>query len=80
MENVCVITDFEEITATRRFEKVETPAGLDGYSVYVGGNFIFIKNARQMTVRFHLPNFGSKITAEGLQTWIERIKRLYPNF
>lgn len=80
MENVCVITDFEEITATRRFEKVETPAGLDGYSVYIGGNFIFIKNAKQMTVRFHLPNFASKITAEGLQTWIERIKRLYPNF
>lgn len=80
MENVCVITDFEEITATRRFEQVETPAGLDGYSVFIGGNFIFIKNAKQMTVRFHLPNFASKITAEGLQTWIERIKRLYPNF
>ncbi|MDR6340280.1 hypothetical protein HNQ91_003345 [Filimonas zeae] len=75
-----MITDFEEITATRRFDKVETPAALEGYSVYVGGNFIFIKNARQMTVRFHLPNFGSKITAEGLQNWIERIKRLYPNF
>ena len=80
MENVCVITDFEEIAVTRKFEQVASPTGLEGYSIYLGGNFIFIQNPKQMTIRFHLPNFTSQMNPDMIHTWIERIKRLYPNF
>lgn len=80
MENVCVITDFEEIAATRKFEQVATPAGLEGYSIFLGGNFIFIQNPKHMTIRFHLPNFTSQMNPDMIHNWIERIKRLYPNF
>ncbi|MGN6435265.1 MAG: hypothetical protein ACTHMM_01980 [Agriterribacter sp.] len=81
MENICVLTDFEQGANTVKFKQLDTPAGLEQYSVYIGGNFIFISNAAQRTVRFNLANFNtSNVSSESIQEWIRRIQKLYPGF
>lgn len=81
MNNISVLTDFEALTNTANFKKLSSPPGLEGYSIYAGGNFIFISNASNRTIRFSLANFNTKdITNDGIQEWIDRIHKLYPNF
>lgn len=80
MENISVLTDFEQTTDTRSFKKIEPPSGLENYSIFIGGNFIFIANALKRAVRFNLANFDTKFGEEEMHEWIRRIKKLYPGF
>lgn len=80
MENISVLTDFDQVTSTGKFEQIDVPAELEGYSIYVGGNFIFISNAAQRAVRFSLANFNTKVSSEAIHEWINRIRKLYPGF
>jgi len=79
MENVCVITDFEDLVSSRKFEQIEVPETLADYKLYAGGNFFFITN-NKMTVRFHLRNFDRTIPENAVESWITKIKSLYPRF
>lgn len=75
-----MLTDFEQLAETRSFKKVETPSGLENYSVFIGGNFIFVSNVSKRAVRFNLNNFDTKFTQDELAGWIQRIQKLYPGF
>ncbi|MBX2922647.1 MAG: hypothetical protein KF746_10685 [Chitinophagaceae bacterium] len=77
MENISVLTDFDQVVNTGRFTQINAP---EGYSVYIGGNFIFISNAAQRTVRFSLANFDTNVSSDAIHEWIGRIKKLYPGF
>ncbi|HEX5024032.1 MAG TPA: hypothetical protein VFV68_02120 [Agriterribacter sp.] len=81
MNNISVLTDFEALTNTINFKALASPPGLESYSIHVGGNFIFISNAKNHTIRFSLANFNTKdITNESIQDWLDRIHKLYPGF
>ena len=81
MNNISVLTDFEALTNTINFKKLPSPPGLESYTIYAGGNFIFISNAKNRTIRFSLANFSTNdITNDGIQEWIDRIHKLYPSF
>lgn len=80
MENISVLTDFEQVANNGKFRQIDAPAGLESYSVHIGGNFIFISNAAQRTVRFSLANFDTNVSSESIHEWINRIKKLYPGF
>lgn len=81
MNNISVLTDFEATTNTTNFKKLPSPPGLETYTIYIGGNFIFISNAKNRTIRFSLANFNTTdVTPDGIQEWIDRIHKLYPTF
>lgn len=81
MENISVLTDFEQVANTGKFRQIDPPAGLERYNIYIGGNFIFISNASHRTVRFNLANFDTNnVSSESVQEWINRIQKLYPGF
>ena len=81
MNNISVLTDFEALTNTSNFRKLDTPEGLEGYSIYCGGNFVFISNTCNRTIRFSLGNLNSQtISADDIYGWVKRIHQLYPNF
>lgn len=81
MNNISVLTDFEALTNTSNFKKINTPEGLEKYAFYVSGNFVFISNNNNRTIRFSLANFNSAdISEEHIRDWVNRIHKLYPNF
>lgn len=80
MENISVLTDFEQLAETRSFKKIDTPSGFEDYSVFIGGNFIFIANPSRRAVRFNLANFDTQFTNDEMYEWIKRIQKLYPGF
>lgn len=81
MNNISVLTDFEALTNTSNFRKLDTPEGLEKYSIYFGGNFVFISNTGNRTIRFSLGDLNSgTISAEDIHGWLKRIHQLYPNF
>jgi len=81
MENICVLTDFEALTNTSNFKKVNSPVGLEQYAFYVSGYFVFISNNNNRAIRFSLANFNtSDISETEIRGWINRIHKLYPNF
>ncbi|MFT3950070.1 MAG: hypothetical protein QM763_24105 [Agriterribacter sp.] len=81
MNNISVLTDFEAVTNTSNFRSIESPAGLEDYSFYIAGSFIFVSNQRNRTIRFSLANLATKdITPVIINEWIERIQKLYPTF
>ncbi|MBN8790350.1 MAG: hypothetical protein J0I84_24980 [Terrimonas sp.] len=82
MNNISVLTDFEALTNTSNFKYIESPAGLEDYSICLAGNFIFVSNKQKnRTIRFSLANLAAKdITPGVINEWIERIQKLYPAF
>lgn len=80
MENISVLTDFEQLTETRSFKKVEPPTGLEDYGIFIGGNFIFIANPSKRAVRFNLANFETRFSEDDMHEWIKKIKKMYPGF
>jgi len=81
MNNISVLTDFEALTNTSNFKKINTPVGLEQYAFYISGNFVFISNNNNRTIRFSLANFNtSEISETEIRDWINRIHKLYPNF
>jgi hypothetical protein len=79
MENVCVITDFEDASAGRKFQKIEVPENLNQYSLYSGGNCFFITN-NKMTVRFNEYKLGKQVPVDVLESWVKKLKNMYPKF
>ena len=81
MNNISVLTDFEALTNTSNFKHIESPAGLEEYNFYLSGNFIFVSNKNNRTIRFSLANLATKdITPGVISGWIERIQKLFPTF
>lgn len=81
MNNISVITDFEALTNTSNFKLIDSPDGLEDYSFCLSGNFIFISNKKNRTVRFSLANLVTKdITPTIINEWIDRIQKLFPTF
>lgn len=81
MNNISVLTDFEAQTNTSNFKSIESPTGLEDYNFCLSGNFIFISNKNNRTVRFSLANLATRdITPTVINEWIERIHKLFPAF
>lgn len=80
IEDISMITDFTEIMSCRRFEQLEVPATLKDYAVHYGGNFFFISNNSEKTVRFRQAEFSKNITDTTMESWIRKIKNVFPNF
>lgn len=80
MENMSVLTDFPDSEAQQYYKKIaEDVSGK--YTIYTGGNFIYISNANNRTVRFTPPNFKSiEISTGQIALWLERIQQKYPQF
>jgi hypothetical protein len=79
MENVCVITDFEEVSVGKKFQKLQLPENLTEYSLYSGGNCYFITN-NKMTVRFHEFKLGKEVPFTVIESWMKKLKNMYPKF
>jgi len=81
MQNISVLTDFEVVSNTSNFRKIASPTEFDAYSFFAAGNFVFISNSHNRTIRFSLDNFDPKnITEDSIGQWVNRIRKLYPNF
>lgn len=78
MEDIAMIADFHEVLPHRKFEQLESPETFKDYVVRLGGNFVFISNTKDITVRFQQASYNGIInTIEGC---IKKIKSVYPNF
>jgi hypothetical protein len=80
IEDVAMIADFSEITATRKFEKLDPPETFKDYMIHYGGNFFFISNDNEKTVRFHQADFERQVHDGAIEAWIRKIKGIFPNF
>ena len=81
MNNISVLTDFEALTNTVHFKQLPSPTGLENYTIHAGGNFVFISNEKNRTIRFSPADFSiSHITDTEIKEWMERIHKLYPGF
>ncbi|MFT3703284.1 MAG: hypothetical protein QM802_12980 [Agriterribacter sp.] len=81
MNNISVLTDFEAFTNASNFRKIDTPAGLENYTFYISGNFVFISNSNKRAIRFSLANFNANEISEAeIHEWVNRIHKLYPTF
>lgn len=80
MDNMCLFFDFQLSELETYYKKVNTPVTSD-YAIYTGGNFVFVLNHSNKTIRF---SSGEKITSEipsaTLNQWLEKIKKKYPKF
>lgn len=81
MNNISVLTDFEALTNTSNFKSIESPAGLEDYNFCISGNFVFVSNKNNRTIRFSMANFNTNdISPAVINEWIERIRKLFPAF
>ena len=78
MEDIALITDFQELLPHRKFEQLDSPETFKEYIIRMGGNFVFVSNKKDMTVRFQQSSYSGIVnTIEGC---IKKIKSVYPNF
>lgn len=82
MENVCILTDFLNDPSKRNYyNELNLPVVSEKYTLHTGGNFIFISNDRNRTVRFSLKNMEvENISDSDFTDWLKRIQALYPGF
>lgn len=82
MENISLLSDFMGDPVNQnyynRIERSEVP---EDYTLHTGGNFIFISNNRNRTVRFSAgKGKKSQISSTDIEEWMKKIKTLYPGF
>lgn len=78
MENISVLTDFPQDEPY--YKKISSDAS-GHYSIYTGGNYVFVCNEKNRAIRFtgkdlHL----ATITQSQIEQWLERLRSLYPHF
>ena len=80
MENMSVLTGFPESEPQQYYRKVaENISG--EYTIYTGGNFIYISNAKNRTVRFTTPQLRSPVISDDqVAQWLQRIQQKFPHF
>jgi hypothetical protein len=78
MEDIAVITDFQELLPNRQFQQLESPETLKDYIIRLGGNFVFISNTNDVTVRFQQSSYTTIMNT--LEVCVKKIKSVYPNF
>lgn len=82
MENISVLTNFmTDNVEGLYYNKLSLSTIPEKYSLYVGGNFIFISNDRNRTIRFSLAGMEkTSISETNFSEWLKRIHALYPGF
>ncbi|MFT3749110.1 MAG: hypothetical protein QM768_12365 [Agriterribacter sp.] len=80
MENISILTDFPDSEPLKYYKKVaENVSG--AYTIYTGGNFVYISNTKNRTVRFTPAGFTStEISPAQIALWLQRIQQQYPQF
>lgn len=78
MDNISILTGFPDSESLQYYRKVaENISG--EYTIYTGGNFIYISNAKNRTVRFTTPR-SPVISDDQVTQWLERIQQKFPHF
>lgn len=82
MENICILTDLLIDPAKKNYyNQLNLTAVPEKYTLHTGGNFIFISNNRNRTVRFNLKNMEVEhISDADFAYWMNKIQALYPGF
>lgn len=80
MDNLCFISNFEEIKTTRNFVQYPSPDQFGDYKIFIGGNFIFIENSKSVVARFSFSNFSTNVDDELIERSILLIRKRYPYF
>lgn len=82
MENICILTDFMADPSKRNYyNELNLTAVPEKYTLHTGGNFIFISNDRNRTVRFNLKNMEiENISDMDFSGWLKKIQTIYPGF
>lgn len=80
MEELCFLSDFPASGEERFYKQVDTKATED-YTLYVGGNYVYFKNKKGLTVRFTSADLkGRHISDEQIAIWLKRLRQLHANF
>lgn len=81
MENICILTDFLTDSKKNYYNELNLTTVPEKYMLHTGGNFIFISNDRNRTVRFNLKGMEiENISDSDFIEWLKRIQTLYPGF
>jgi len=82
MDNISVLTNFMgDRHENLYYRKLDLSNSGENYTVHIGGNFVFISNNRNRTIRFSLAGMENKTVSEADFTdWLKRIHALYPGF
>lgn len=79
MEHLCFISDFPSTDEEKYYKHIRTI--FETYTIYVGGNYIFIKNDKGKTARFASQELNpDRIKEEQIIKWLEKLRNLYPGF
>ncbi|HRO46315.1 hypothetical protein [Agriterribacter sp.] len=79
MEQLCFISDFPGREEEKYYKLIGSVS--NAYTLYSGGNYIFIKNKNGKTVRFTGKDLSrDAIRDEQINTWLENLQKLYPRF
>lgn len=80
MENISFLSDFTEDETSQYYKKIgENIAG--AYTVYTGGNYIYISNGAHKAVRFTSPVLKTtEIAEDQVIQWLEKIQLRFPKF
>lgn len=80
MENISVLTDFPLDELQQYYKRITTDVS-GHYTIYVGGNYVYICNKKNKIIRFTGKDlFISTVTPSQVEQWLERLHRLYPGF
>lgn len=82
MDNISVLTNFMgDSHENIYYHQLELPNATADYTIHQGGNFIFISNKRNRTIRFSLAGMENRaISTSDINDWLKRIHALYPGF
>lgn len=80
MENLCILSDFPSKEEEKYYKLIESSVS-DIYAVYIGGNYVCIKNKRGKTVRFTSKELNKELMKEeDIKAWIEKLQKLVHPF
>lgn len=80
MDNMCIFLDFQPSELETYYKKLNSPE-LSDYAVYTGGNFVYVLNPSNKTIRFSSPEkISNDLSADTFEIWLKEIKTKYPGF
>lgn len=80
MEQLCFLNDFPGAEEGKFYKQIGNDAS-GNYDVFAGGNYIFLKNKKGLTIRFTGADIRSNsATPKQIEQWIRSLHQKHPNF